>query len=648
MYVFDAESSGGSIYKFDATGEPANFTETGTNVIEGVGHGGAGENEIAVDSSGSLAAGDVYVANNSEVRIYNGETGKEYSERLTGGEACGVAVDAASGAVYVGLYPEHVSMYEPSGNPVTSGDFVASLSGLNGVCDIAADSAGDVYAANYSGSSVTEYAPTQFNTEEKAAVGAAIEPPGATLAVDPSSGELYVDEGEAVAWFDAAAAGNGPLGSFVGAGEPAALGEGSHGIAVNGTSGTNASGDVYVSSAQSKTVEIIGPPMVIPDVSTESPTGLTGTNATLEGTVNPDATEVTSCVFEYGLEAGVYEHTLACSPAASPGTPVSPAAPLTGGIPVAVSTATSLTGLLPGTYYHYRIVAANSAGSSASPDATFTTSLVAPAVNDESAFASNVTQFGATLNGTIDPGNALTSYHFEYGTSAAYGSIAPLPDLYVPVNEEDDAVTQAIVGLQPDTTYHFALVASSPGGTNVVGPDETFTTAAVPPPAVATGSVSGVAQTAATLSGSIDPRGWATTYRFEYGPSASYGASWPTLDVSAGDLEGAQPIVVGLEDLQPATVYHYRLVATNAGGTVYGADATFTTPAYPLSLIEEPPGGSPQPKTAKTSPKPKPLTSAQRLTKALRACAKQPKRKRATCRRAARKRSASRRGRGGK
>ena len=29
--------------------------------------------------------------------------------------------------------------------------------------------------------------------------------------------------------------------------------------------------------------------------------------------------------------------------------------------------------------------------------------------------------------------------------------------------------------------------------------------------------------------------------------------------------------------LQPQTTYHFRLVATNEGGTTYGADASFTT-----------------------------------------------------------------------
>ncbi len=575
VYVYDIEAGGGSLYKFDSAGEKADFSESGTNVVAGIGgptEGGA--EEVAVDSSGGPDAGDVFVANNSEVKIYNGETGESLGA-LTGGEMCGVAV-SATGEVYVGVYPETVEEYTPGASLVTDADLTTSLVGFSGICDVAVDGAGSVYAATYTGG-VTRYEAGQIDAT------------GSTLAVDPLSNDLYVDEGGDLAQFAPAASANTPLGSFLGAGTPGALGGGSYGVAVNGTSGTSASGEVYVSDAQSKTVEIIGPRVVIPDVSAEAPSALTATTATLDGTVNPDETEVTSCRFEYGPEAGVYPHALPCAPVASPGTPVSPAAPLTGNTPVAVSTVSSISGLLPFTSYHYRIVAGNTAGTTTGPDETFTTPPAAPEVNDRAAFASNVSQFAAKLNGTIDPGNVIVDYHFEYGTTTAYGSVAPLPDLYLLASNEQDQVTQAITSLQPNTTYHFALVASSAAGTDVVGPDETFTTAAIPPPEVATGPASAIIQTLATLTGTIDTQGWNTTYRFEYGTSTAYGQSWPTLDVSAGNLLGDQAITVYLENLQPATLYHYRLVATNPGGTVYGADQTFATAAYPASVVQEAP-----------------------------------------------------------
>jgi hypothetical protein len=91
-------------------------------------------------------------------------------------------------------------------------------------------------------------------------------------------------------------------------------------------------------------------------------------------------------------------------------------------------------------------------------------------------------------------------------------------------------------------------------------------------------SVSNVAGSSATLQGQIDPDGEATTYRFDYGPSASYGMSAPAPEgeVPTSGLNGVS-IGVHLQDLQPDTTYHYRLVATNPHGAGDGADRIFTT-----------------------------------------------------------------------
>jgi hypothetical protein len=59
--------------------------------------------------------------------------------------------------------------------------------------------------------------------------------------------------------------------------------------------------------------------------------------------------------------------------------------------------------------------------------------------------------------------------------------------------------------------------------------------------------------------------------------------------VDMGALEGPQPVVVSIPNLQPNTTYHYRLVASNGGGTTYGQDMTFTTGEYPAPAIQEPP-----------------------------------------------------------
>lgn len=317
--------------------------------------------------------------------------------------------------------------------------------------------------------------------------------------------------------------------------------------------------------------------VIVPDVVTgTSPTDITRSSAVLGGVVNPDGTSVTTCEFEYGTGA-VYENKAPCTQAL----------PLTGEQPVAVSA--EITGLAvpPGTSIHYRLRAASN-GPGVGEDEVFFTEPYRPPVIGRVP-ASQIGQFGAMLHATIGTDGVIVAYHFEYGTTTAYGSIAPIPDNLTPATSETVPVSQVVGGLQAGTTYHYRLVASSPGGTEVAGPDETFTTAPVPPPVVGTGGASSVTRTQALLSGTVDPEGWDTGYRFEYGTSTAYGSSWPSVDVELGAFSGAQPVSVTVPNLQPGTTYHYRLVATNGGGAGYGPDMTFTTAQYPVSVVAETP-----------------------------------------------------------
>jgi hypothetical protein len=99
------------------------------------------------------------------------------------------------------------------------------------------------------------------------------------------------------------------------------------------------------------------------------------------------------------------------------------------------------------------------------------------------------------------------------------------------------------------------------------------------PPSATTGAASSVTQSSATVSGSVDPQGLATTYRFEYGTSSSYGLQ--TADVDAGSGTGAVDASANLTGLTSDTTYHYRLVATNAAGVARGSDRTLKTDARP-------------------------------------------------------------------
>ena len=134
--------------------------------------------------------------------------------------------------------------------------------------------------------------------------------------------------------------------------------------------------------------------------------------------------------------------------------------------------------------YHYQLVCENSVGRSVGADREFTTPPVEPAVNDRPLFTTGVASHEATLHGTVDPGKGITTYHFVYGETAAYGSSTA--EAYTELNYEDDPVEQLVTGLQAGVTVHYALVATNASGTTV-GPDEQFTTLeGIRPPAAET------------------------------------------------------------------------------------------------------------------------------------------------------------------
>lgn len=93
-------------------------------------------------------------------------------------------------------------------------------------------------------------------------------------------------------------------------------------------------------------------------------------------------------------------------------------------------------------------------------------------------------------------------------------------------------------------------------------------------PAVVTKPASGVSQASGTLDASVNPDGEEVgDCHFEYGLETSYGSSIPCSYVQ-GDGYAVRAVLGGLEE---GVTYHYRAVATNALGSTYGADESFTT-----------------------------------------------------------------------
>jgi hypothetical protein len=106
-----------------------------------------------------------------------------------------------------------------------------------------------------------------------------------------------------------------------------------------------------------------------------------------------------------------------------------------------------------------------------------------------------------------------------------------------------------------------------------------FTTADAAP-VVNTGPVSDLTGTSVALTGHVTPLGLQSTFAFEYGETTGYGSRAPANGAGvAGNGFAPRAVTQAVGQLKPGTVYHYRLVATNAAGTAYGVDNTFTTDA---------------------------------------------------------------------
>jgi len=184
----------------------------------------------------------------------------------------------------------------------------------------------------------------------------------------------------------------------------------------------------------------------------------------------------------------------------------------------------------------------------------------------------------ATVEGSIDANGAQTGYHFEFSTDGGSTWTNRPTGNDLPVGSGDDAedVSYQLEGLDPGTDYSVRLVAKQVFGTAAgISNVETFTTDAAAPVVGPLSADAGA--TDATLTGRIDPSGEATTYRFEYGPTTDYGneAPVPDGDLPAGDA--SVPVMADISDLEPATTYHYRLVAENDTGVTEGADHVFAT-----------------------------------------------------------------------
>jgi hypothetical protein len=475
-----------------APGHPADVCQAGTS------GSGAGQftspNFIAVDGSSGPSAGDVYVANTGGclcvqkfdpngnlITAWGGSpaAGQQNGASLTGGPFSpigGVAVDA-SGNLWVFKTSPTARVFELAQDGTSITTFTTERGSLQQ--GFAVDGAGNLFKVN--GDASTE----KFNGAGSAGdIGQVDKVYAATgLATDFATNDLYVtDGGSSVAHYHFTAINQvvtslGPTCTFApfsggceltdsfGSGDLS----GAKGLAVNKTSDT-----VYVADTNNHQVDVFTE-VRSPDITTAPPSNQEPTSVMVSGTVAPDPAgggPVTECVFKYGTDttySGPGSGSVPCTPDPSSNPPGSY---FTGSTDVSAE----ITGLTTLTRYHFRLFATNSSGTGSGVDQSFEGLPFLPAISGTSASGIGLT--GATLNAQVNPGFGPTVYRFQYGTTAFYGS-QTLPSASIGEDGIDHAVSTAITGLSPGTTYHFRAVGINfTGVTN--GPDQTFKTSSVP------------------------------------------------------------------------------------------------------------------------------------------------------------------------
>jgi hypothetical protein len=675
VYAYDSHHQ--ALGAFDASGHPINAFEGGSAPSLPT-SGGEGPVQIATDANG-----DIYYPNQAleQVQEFRPDgtpgpvtilgTTTPTDVAVTPARIYVVDVNPSSGAT-------QVQQFDASGVPVGTGPLGNGV--LTEPKALAVDSNGDVFVIDQGSGGVVD----EFNSAglliRMFAVGKLTA--AASIAVNSASGQIYVAEsgflshgpvlifGPSTKSVPSSSTGTAtaidptgeqvtgtvnPQGSATGyhfeygrtasygndAPAPDAVtGSGSANIPVNTTlSGlepnqtyhyrlvaTNAEGDrTYGTDATFTTLS------AAPSVSGEATSGTTQTGATLEAQVNPN-NQPTTYYFEYGTSPTLSEASAVPAP---PG-------PEAGAGYGNQTAGQAIEGLSPNTTYYYRALATNSTGKTEGPIESFTTPPLAPLADAEA--ASSITQTTATLNATLTTQDAETSYRFQYVADAEFqnsgyerATSMPEPEPHVSASPTTTPVATGVSGLEPGTVYHVRVVASSAGGVSTSG-ERTFATLILRP-AATTGLPVDVTPTSATVQAGVNPEGGAATYLFHYGQTTAYGASTPAGGVVANTEP--QAVTATFTGLAPHTTYHYRILATNSSGTTEGQDESLTTPPEgsppapgvspfgaggsiplptgPYGLLT---GLAPTPPSSTRDGAPASLTVTQKLSRAIKACAK--------------------------
>ena len=290
-----------------------------------------------------------------------------------------------------------------------------------------------------------------------------------------------------------------------------------------------------------------------PTVTTAAVTGISATGATTGGNVTSDGG---GAVTARGVAYGTTASPTIAGTTTNNGTG-------TGAF------SSQLSGLTATTQYYVRAYATNTAGTAYGAQVNFTTSANQPTVT--TAAVTDISATGATTGGNVtsDGGAAVTARGVAYGTTAS----PTIAGTITSNGTGTGAFSSQLSGLTGGTQYDVRAYATNTVGT-AYGAQVNFTTSASQP-AVSTDAVTAISATGATTGGNVTSDGGAavTARGVAYGTTTS-----PTI---AGTItnsgSGTGSFGSTLSGLTSSTQYFVRAYATNAVGTAYGNEQTFTT-----------------------------------------------------------------------
>lgn len=206
---------------------------------------------------------------------------------------------------------------------------------------------------------------------------------------------------------------------------------------------------------------------------------------------------------------------------------------------------------------------------------------------------SGLSSTGFTLTGEANPeGVANTTAWFEWGLTPALEHRTPTQTICsTGCGTSSVTVSEPLTGLLPNETYYYRIAgedqAQSAPEPSLLGQTLSVRTSAVAPVFPTEPEAQFVHSESVVFHGVVNPENALTKYRFVYGPCEPVSACANSTPEQESGVYGEVPITQEATGLQPGTVYHYRLVATNEHAqTSESPEGTFTTgpPVTPQAI----------------------------------------------------------------